>query len=63
MKVFKTLNNEQTVNMLQISKIEVKDTDVIYYPAKGSLDGIKEHFETEAEAEARYKELQDSLVV
>ena len=59
---FITLNDGRTINVLHISHIEVVDTDVVYYPAKGSIDGIHESFETQQEAEDRYEELKKMLM-
>ena len=59
---FITLNDGRTINILHISHIEIVDTDVVYYPAKGSIDGIHESFETQEEAENRYNELQKLLI-
>ena len=50
------------LNLTHMSTIEVDGTDVIYKPAKGSLDGIREHFETSEEAQERYDKLQDELL-
>ena len=46
-----------------MSTIELDDLDVVYKPAKGSLDGIKEHFETSEKAQTRYNDLQASLLI
>lgn len=60
--MFLELNDGRNINLIHMSTIEVEDTDVIYKPAKGSLDGIREHFETSEEAQQRYNELQDELL-
>lgn len=60
--VFVELNNGKKLNVLHISKISVEGNDVIYESAKGSLDNIKEHFETSEEAQSRYEELQKDLL-
>lgn len=60
--MFLELNDGRTINLTHISLIEVDGTDVVYKPAKGSLEGIREHFETEEDAQARYEKLQDDLL-
>ena len=59
--MFLELNDGRTINIMHIGTIEVDGTDVVYKPAKGSLDGIREHFDTSEEAQARYEKLQDDL--
>lgn len=59
--MFLELNDGRTINLTHISLIEVDGTDVVYKPAKGSLEGIREHFETEEDAQDRYEKLQDDL--
>ena len=61
--IFVELNDGRKENLLHISEITVDGTDVVYKSAKGSLDGYREHFETEAGAQTRYKELQNVLLV
>ena len=61
--VFVELNNGKKLNVLHISKIYVDDCDVIFESAKGSLDAIKEHYESNDKANARYKELQNTLLI
>ena len=61
--IFTELNDGTTQNLVQIYKIDVEGKDVVYYSAKGSLDGYREHFETEADAQARYEELQNNLIM
>ena len=61
--IFVELNNGKKLNVLHISKISVEENDVIYESAKGSLDNIKEHFDSSQEAEARYQELQKELLI
>lgn len=56
------LNDGRTENLMHISHINVDGNDVVYYSAKGSLDGYREHFETEQEAQNRYEELQNDLL-
>lgn len=56
------LNDGRTENLMHISHINIDGNDVVYYSAKGSLDGYREHFETEQEAQNRYEELQDDLL-
>lgn len=56
------LNDGRTENLMHISHINIDGTDVVYYSAKGSLDGYREHFETEQEAQDRYEELKKDLV-
>lgn len=61
--MFLELNDGRMLNLIHMSTIELDDTDVLYKPAKGSLDGIKEHFETSKEAQTRYNDLQTSLLI
>ena len=61
--VFIELNNGKKLNVLHISKISVEENDVIQESAKGSLDNIKEHFDSSQEAETRYQELQKELLI
>lgn len=56
------LNDGRTENLMHISHINIDGNDVVYYSAKGSLDGYREHFETEQEAQNRYEELQNDLL-
>lgn len=60
--MFLELNDKRTINLTHIGIIEVEGTDVVYKPAKGSLEGIREHFETEEDAQDRYEKLQDDLL-
>lgn len=60
--MFLELNDGRRINLTHMSTIEVDGTDVLYKPAKGSLDGIREHFETSEEAQERFEKLQDDLV-
>ena len=60
--MFLELNDGRTINLTHIGIIEVEGTDVVYKLAKGSLDGIREHFETEQDAQDRYEKLQDDLL-
>ena len=60
--MFLELNDGRTINLIHMSTIELDDLDVVYKPAKGSLDGIREHFETSEEAQARYDKLQNDLL-
>ena len=57
------LNDGRTENLMHISHIDIDGTDVVYYSAKGSLNGYREHFETEDEAQSRYEELQKDLLI
>lgn len=61
--IFLELNDGRTENLLHISTIYVDDTDVVYNSARGSLDGYREHFETDTEAQARYEELKSKLLM
>lgn len=61
--IFLELNDGRTENLLHISTIYVDDTDIVYNSARGSLDGYREHFETDTEAQARYEELKSKLLV
>lgn len=60
--MFLELNDGRRINLTHMSTIEIDDTDVVYKPAKGSLDGIREHFETSEEAQQRFEKLQDDLL-
>ena len=60
--MFLELNDGRNINLTHMSTIEVDGTDVVFKPAKGSLDGIREHFETSEEAQARYDKLQNDLL-
>ena len=60
--MFLELNDGRRINLTHMSTIEIDGTDVVYKPAKGSLDGIREHFETSEEAQQRYEKLQDDLL-
>ena len=60
--MFLELNDGRRINLTHMSTIEVDDTDVVYKPAKGSLEGIREHFETSEEAQERYEKLQEDLL-
>lgn len=60
--MFLELNDGRRINLTHMSTIEVDGTDVVYKPAKGSLDGIREHFETSEEAQERFEKLQDDLL-
>ena len=60
--LFITLNDGTKQNLTTISHIERDKTDVLYKTAKGSLDNIVEHFETEQEAEDRITELEGLLL-
>ena len=60
--MFLESNDGRRINLTHMSTIEVDGTDVLYKPAKGSLDGIREHFETSEEAQERFEKLQDDLV-
>lgn len=53
------LNDGRKVNMLFTSKIYVQDTDVIYETSVGSLNVIKEHFNTQEDATNRYDNLKE----
>lgn len=60
--VFIELNDGRRENLLHITEINVDGSDVVYKPARGSFDGHREHFETAAEAEARYEGLKTDLL-
>ena len=60
--MFLELNDGRHINLTHMSTIEVDGTDVLYKPAKGSLDGIREHFETSEEAQERFENLQKDLL-
>lgn len=53
------LNDGRKVNLLFTSKIYVQDTDVIYETSVGSLNVIKEHFNTQEDATNRYDNLKE----
>ena len=57
------LNDGRKENLMHISQIDIDDTDIVYYSAKGSLNGYREHFETTQEAENRYQKLQKDLLI
>lgn len=57
------LNDGRKENLMHISQIDIDDNDIVYYSAKGSLNGYREHFETTQEAENRYQELQKDLLI
>lgn len=61
--VFIELNDGRRENILHISEITVEGLDVVYRSAKGSLDGYREHFDSETSAQARYQELQTLLLI
>ena len=56
------LNDGRTENLMHISQIDIDDTDVVYYSAKGSLNGYREHFETKQDAQKRYEDLKKDLL-
>lgn len=56
------LNDGRKVNLLFTSKIYVQDTDVIYETSVGSLNVIKEHFNTQEDATNRYNNLKELYV-
>lgn len=60
--LFVELNDGTKQNLGHISEIKVDGSDVVYYGVKGSLDGYREHFETEDEARDRYEQLQKDLL-
>lgn len=61
--LFNKINDNTNLNLGHISKIYLDGTNIIYESAKGSLDGYRENFETEEEAQARFKELQSDLLI
>ena len=61
--VFIELNDGRRENILHISEITIDESDVVYKSAKGSLDGYREHFDSEDGAKARYQELQSLLLI
>ena len=61
--LFINSNVDKPINIINISNIYEYDCDVIFESAKGSLDAIKEHYESNDKANARYKELQNTLLV
>lgn len=61
--VFLNLNDGKTMNLLHISEINVDGSDVVYKSAKGSLDGYREHFDNETDAQNRYLELQKEILL
>lgn len=56
------LNDGRTENLMHISHIDIDGNDIVYYSAKGSLNGYREHFETNQDAQTRYEELQKELI-
>lgn len=61
--LFVTLNDGTKENLGHISEIKVDGSDVVYYGAKGSLDGYREHFDSEEEAQQRFEDLQEDLLI
>lgn len=61
--VFIELNDNRKVNLIHISEINIEDKTIMYKTAKGSLSNIVEYFETAEEAQSRYSELQNLLLV
>lgn len=61
--LFIELNDGTRQNLAEISYIELKGADVVYKPGKQSISDIVEHFDTEQDAQDRYLELQDKLVL
>ena len=60
--MFLELNDGRQINLTHISTIEIDGSDIVYNTAKGSLDGIREHFETLEDAQDRFNQLQEDLV-
>lgn len=60
--LFIILNDGTKQNLSTISHIDRDKTDVLYKTARGSLDTIVEHFNSEADAEARIAELETMLL-
>ena len=60
--MFLELNDGRQINLTHISTIEIDGSDIVYNTAKGSLDGIREHFGTEEEAQERFNYLQENLL-
>lgn len=61
--IFIKLKDGRELNAIHISQIKTVDNDVVYEPAKGSLNDIREHYDTEQEALTRYAELSKLLLV
>ena len=61
--MFIELNDGTTQNIMTISRIYIQETDLVYETAKGSLNEIREHFDTIEEAQARYEDLQNKLLL
>ena len=60
--LFVELNDGTKQNLGHISEIKVDRSDVVYYGVKGSLDGYREHFDSEEEAQERFEDLQKDLL-
>lgn len=60
--LFIELNNGTRQNLFHISEISIDKQDIVYLPAKSSLNDIREHFETEQEAQQRYTVLKQQLL-
>lgn len=60
--LFVELNDGTKQNLGHISEIKVDGSDVVYYGVKGSLDGYREHFNTEEDAQTRFEDLQKELI-
>ena len=60
--LFIELNDRTKQNLGHISEIKVDGSDVVYYGVKGSLDGYREHFDSEEEAQERFEDLQKDLL-
>lgn len=60
--IFIKLNDGTTQNLPTIAYITRNKNDIIYKPARGSLNDIVEHFETEEEAIKREEELNRLLL-
>lgn len=60
--LFVELNDGTKQNLGHISEIKVDGSDVVYYGVKGSLDGYREHFDSEEDAQKRFEDLQKDLL-
>lgn len=60
--LFVELNDGTKQNLGHISEIKVDGSDVVYYGVKGSLDGYREHFDSEEDAQQRFEDLQKDLL-
>jgi len=61
--IFIELNDGRAINLIHVASVSLDGKVVIFNMAKGSLDEVKEFFETESEAFIRYDDLKKLLLV